>query len=355
MSFLTSAMASPLSSPAASEHHSGDAFLAARLCLSSWDSYYKRRISAEIDSEREYLSMATRDSSIFSSWSTSKYTLYCSEPYVVTSTSTITVAATPECDGIPRARSITESILTYTTTANKNRPCPRQYKSGEEMYEGAQNRAWADAPKCRIPEAQCSESWKYFNKTFADWAYFGARHLRISEIDNIKAKIHKMRAKNLDDCVPILNRTRCIDERDADCSGFRDGPMCQYMEQISRWKDHLFVNCSNVLPHLRVIGLHKEQYNDLNKLPPNEMDRKLDQDSGCRVSVDQFVLLYFDLGIPETRDICTSSGYGEFFKYPYGHTTTVPPSGSAIVSTIFFYPHDLRHSANVIRKSHFYS
>jgi hypothetical protein len=329
-----------LSSPAAYERQSDDAFLAARPCLSSWDSYWKTRISAEIEDQREWMSvLSATDPSIFSSWHKSKDP-YCSKTYVVTTTSTITEAAAPECgDGIPRARSITESILTYTTTADKDLPCPQQYKSRAAIDEETLYSPWTDAPKCRIPEAECSESWKYFYKTFADWTHIGPRNLQLSEIDNF----NKQRIS----CG--FNGTTCIEPR-PDCSGYRDSPMCNFMRHMSQWTDHLFVNCSNVLPYLRLIKVHERFLKGYNKLPPNEIDRKLD-DIGCEINVDQFVLLYFDLGIPETRDICTSSGYGEFFPYSYGHTSAAPPSGSAIVSTIVFYPHDMRDSREAFSRS----
>jgi hypothetical protein len=123
---------------------------------------------------------------------------------------------------------------------------------------------------------------------------------------------------------------------------------------MAYWPDHLFVNCTEVLPYLRLEQaveqlLALRELGITNELAPQELDRKLDELNGCHVDVDQFVLLYFDPDLPTTRDICTSSGYGEFFPYPSTHKSMGLPS-SAVVSVITFDVHDLRSEQQAIGK-----
>ena len=279
ISLITSTVASSqytlLASSTANKPQSDDSFLVARPCLSSWVSYWKTRILAEIKEEREIMSMLTSGSSTFSTWSTIKFNGYCSRTFVVTSTSTLIEPVPTECgDGIPRGRSIGESVITYTTTAPQNMYCLNKYKS-RLAYDEEQYTPPVDVPRCRLPEAQCSESWKYFNRTFADCNYIGANT-----------------TGNFD--TEFIPKT----EEDWYCLG-----LDRFFSLMAGWTDHLFVNCSQVLPYLRWYRMETAYMPK--GFSPNELDRWLDQTHGCEIQVDQFVLLYFDLGIPKnTRYLC---------------------------------------------------
>jgi hypothetical protein len=95
---------------------------------------------------------------------------YCPDQtlFTVTTTSTLTNAATTERDHLPRASSTGETEITTVTSAS----CLHQFTNKEELQK-----AMRDPPnnllKCRIPPSDCADSWKSFTETFR---YFSARY-----------------------------------------------------------------------------------------------------------------------------------------------------------------------------------
>jgi hypothetical protein len=319
----------PITPSLSYDFRSSDSFLEARPCLSTWISYWKDRMHTQVRDDFEYESWRTMGSSSFRQWSETKYKETClSSTFVVTSTSTITEPASTECDGKPRARSIGESTIVFTTTVARNSACPEQYDISQPLlnqgYESDK-----DAPKCQVPIPECSESWDRFTAIFTDWNCFNTTFPHLDW-----QKISKRQ-----EAYPCNN------------------PLCHYIAHMGKWNDHLFINCTEVLPYLRLHqALHEEGESRLldpdypqlqklgitNKLSPQELDKRLDEVEGCSVFVDQFVLLYFEPDIPKTRNICTSSGYGEFFSYSYTQKSSPGLLQSAVVPVITFNAHDLR-------------
>jgi hypothetical protein len=330
-----------------------DPFLDARPCLSSWIHYWEERVIWDIKRDRVYgLGLPITDSSLSKNWEASVFTDSCTTPssYVVTTTSTITEPSPTECgDGIPRARSIDESVLTYTTTGFDNY-CAPPHKNKAEWVEQFYI-APADAPKCRLPISECSDSWNYFKETFADWSRIAAKVPKFSEFYNITCPQFSMDPQP--DVDPHFN------DLYPSCEGTPEmkSPLSRYIEAMSQWSDHLFINCTQVLPYLRLQSAFRHPAGSLlkdhgisNALSPQELDRRLDDEYQCEIEVEEFVLLYFDPGIPKTRDICASSGYGEFFPYSSTQKPSLGPPVSAIVSTIIFSAHDLRDAFDLTRK-----
>jgi hypothetical protein len=131
--------------------------------------------------------------------------------------------------------------------------------------------------------------------------------------------------------------------------------------QISTWQNHLFTNCTSVLPKLRASYLLSQDggfldlFNDtvavanwgpnftsaVNVSSEQELESKMDEWFACQVFVDSVVLFHFPLSLPPTRDICTNSGYGDFFSY-VPHIASTDPAVYATVSAVTFGMHDLR-------------
>jgi hypothetical protein len=297
---------------------SDDAFLDARPCLSAWISYWKASITRQARSQGVPVSETRTNTSSYRGLLASKERKTCAnQTFVVTSTSTITEPVSTECDHLPRAKSIAESVITFTTTVGGGSTCPRQFKNKEEFERSKRHHADDDAPKCQVPVSQCFESWNRFNATFSEWKF--ERPLR---------------------------------------TGFRLEPcetaMC-LITLMSYWEDHLFAECPEVLPYLRleIADEYRARFLEqgiTNQLSPKELETKLDEVFGCQVDVDQFVLLYFEPSIPKTRDICASAGYGEFFPYSYPNSSTFAPPSSATVSAVTFDMHDLRREQKVLGK-----
>ena len=253
----------------------------------------------------------------------------CATPiFVVTTTSTITEPASAECDGIPRARSIGESVITYTTTVDRNSECPHLYKDIDDMHRSFEV-TFKEVPTCRVPIPECSESWNSYKAAFADWNQFNATFP-----DSVNGRM----------------------------KGACKTPLCSTIADMAGLRDHLFINCTEVLPYLRLqralsmdgrpnlLGSDIPKIQELgltNDSPSQELDTKLDEIAGCDVMVDQSLLLYFKPDFPKSRNICASSGFGEFFSYPYYHKLSNDRPISAVVSTVTFNEHDLR---NPLRK-----
>jgi hypothetical protein len=89
--------------------------------------------------------------------------------FTVTTTRTLTKAATTECDQLPRASSTRETVITTVTSAGI---CLKQFKTKEE-YQKSNRDPPKNSPKCRIPPSDCADSWESFNETFG---YFMARY-----------------------------------------------------------------------------------------------------------------------------------------------------------------------------------
>lgn len=128
------------------------------------DLIREKRVISSIDIEKQLDTMQIADYDI---WSPSKHN--CPRTFTVTFTSTITEPYPTQCGyGIPRARSISESVITFTATAPTDMICPRRFIDASEAVPDL-HRPPVDAPKCLMPISECSESWNYFNRTFADW------------------------------------------------------------------------------------------------------------------------------------------------------------------------------------------
>jgi hypothetical protein len=268
----------------------------------------------------------------------------------VTSTSTIIEPVSVECDRWPRAKSVRELEITRTTTLNRNGTCPQQFTRSTDYYN-YNYRPSERVPKCQLPISECSESWEYLKELFGNW-----RLLKL-EFDH------------------FTNETKRCRKDGTFCHQTVESPTyaLSNIGLIASWKDHLFINCTEILPYLRfqqAWGSHlfyererlakpsrimtdsRLKLNDSifrgDELSPQDLDSKLDSYYGCDVSAHEFVLLYFEPNISTTRDLCTSDGFGEYFPYPHDETSSIGLLRSAFITTIPFNAHDMRAGEEAI-------
>jgi hypothetical protein len=253
--------------------------------------------------------------------------------FTVTTTSTLTQPAITECDGLPRATSIGETVITTVTSVADPDKCLVQPRNKEELQKPKSN--WLErAPRCRIPQTECVDSWKLFREAF-----------------------QYRRSWDRDSLIESSND----DEIDSFCLG-KPEDACFKTEWnslitaagITLESDHLFADCPNIQPYIRKEWLKpyvskESEHGEFNwvwsnvsdSLPPDVLASGLDSLLGCKVFVDAFVLLFFPPDTSTARDICTSSGYGEFIPYRLASSLS-NPAVSAVVSTIVFDQHDRR-------------
>jgi hypothetical protein len=264
---------------------------------------------------------------------------YCTDTtvFTVTTTSTLTKPATTECDHSPRAISTGETVITtLTSAADPNNFCLKQPRNKAE-FERDQMAQPQDAPRCKISNVDCADSWKSFLEAFEySITYDG---FRMYEGNN-----------------PSERREFCL-QSNGTCSCKISKPRQVYnlvMGSLWRWENHLFANCPDIMQQIRFRSLNEFMGRNLSRidvtnLSGDVLDGILNDITGCEVMVSSFVLLYFRADIPQQRDICVSSGYGEFFSYrPVSSLTD--PAVSAIETEIVFDQHDLRGGLDAISK-----
>ncbi|KAF2432506.1 hypothetical protein EJ08DRAFT_732283, partial [Tothia fuscella] len=288
-------------------------------CVSEWISYWQKIMRDKVKSQVESQYDSTRDKKQWNNWTNSERpkSKYNKTTFAITTVSTLTTPLSSLCDGFARAQSVAETTLSYIETVTDEFMLDRIYNEKQRLRQ--------NAPCCQVPQADCTQSW--------------ARFVGVFRSDNLEMAKY-LGAPSCDDA-PV-NGT-CVSDEIVRAQPF----------DISAWKNHLFENCTDVLPRLRAWSLatlltspHAPNRNDLPfselvGLPGQELSRKLDGYFSCEVFVDAFVLFHFPLAIPTTRDICTNSGYGDFFSYlPLSASTN--PAMSAVVTAASFGMHDLR-------------
>jgi hypothetical protein len=299
------------------------------LCVDEWISYWRENLKDSIYAGH----LPVLDDEELRSLSSSKDSSQnrCKTVFEITTVETLTTSLSSLCDGFPRAQSVGETTRTYTES-RPSRHCTTQYTKSEDYWnnrwyghEEGDDYSWygqgekkdklSDAPRCQVPPSECAESWARYLDQFR----FGV-------------------------CYDDL----CLDHDHLSLSPF----------QISQWKSHLFVNCKHVLPRLRawlLVAEGRTEFlngtlpSELENLSEQEVDKAIDGYYSCNVMVDSFVLFHFPLAIPTTRDICTNSGYGEFFSYVPLYAST-NPALAAIVTAATFGIHDLRLEDELIGK-----
>jgi hypothetical protein len=294
-------------------------------CVSSWIAYFNSIVTHEVktwyDKRRDVWVEPCTDITTFT----------------VKTTSTLTKTTTTECDGTPRAVSTGETVITTVTSARLPGTCLKQATAKEE-YDIFSQDPTDNRPNCHISNLDCADAWETLLAAFTYYiAYDGDRIFKSYN----RSEVRRFCEGKVSPCFD-LDRHVALDS----------------VSVMLDWRDHLFVNCPYGLLFLRKLRIHggsdflKTLNNRTDVSPPNVLNSKLDELYGCDVTVDSFVLLYFPPDIPQKRDICADSGYGEFFSHQLA-TSLTDPAVHAVVTTIVFDQHDLRYSRAVISKNPF--
>jgi hypothetical protein len=248
----------------------------------------------------------------------------CQTIFDITTVSTVTAPLSTMCDGFPRAQSVAEATTTYIKTV-PNTPCLNKDTKTSGYLP--------DAPTCQVPQLDCADSWARYLDAFGEYG----------DTYNYNATV----TMDITSSKYLGARPCDKDAADGTCENYIIDTSNPF--QISGWKNHLFTNCTHVQPRLRAWLIDESHRPELEDLPEQELDRRYDGIHLCGVKVDSLVLFHFPLDIPTTRNICTNSGFGEYFSYVPLYVST-NPAISAVVTAATFGMHDLRSGDASISK-----